>query len=94
MITEYLTEGSTDKYHLRLRAAEIIALRNSGIKFVLAEVIEGRDVARIDLVVHNDDKIELQIQGLKQGVALIHVYIHFLDSTIETVCVHHRGLNC
>jgi hypothetical protein len=94
MITEYITEGATDKYHLQLRATEIIATRNSPIKLLFGEVIEGKDVARIDLLIQNVDKIEMQIQGLKQGIALIHVYIHFMDSTIETVCIHHRGVNC
>ena len=94
MLTEYVTEGSKDKYHTRLNCGEIITTRGAAINYISAEVVEGADVARVDLALLNGNKIELLIQGLRQGIALIHVYMYFADSTVETFCMHHRGVNC
>ena len=58
--------------------------------------LNGADIAEVDKrVIQATEKIiNIHIQGLKQGVALFHGYIHFLDATIETLCVRHRGVDC
>ncbi len=94
MLSEYVTEGSKDKYHFRLNAAEIITTRNAALMYVLADVAEGKDVARVDLCLLNGNKIDVHVQGLRQGIALIHIYLYFIDGTVETFCMHHRGVNC
>ena len=94
MQTEYITEGSKDKYHFQIRAQEVITARGAALMFVFPDVNEGKDVARVDLCLLNGNKIEVQIQGLRQGISLIHIYLHFADGTIETFCMHHRGVNC
>jgi hypothetical protein len=94
MLTKYVTEGSLDRYHVRLNCANLIEKRNSEIRSIKAEVKEGQSVAQVALAILDSNKIDLHIRGLMQGIALIHVYIEFFDSTIETFCMHHRGVNC
>lgn len=91
-----ITEGSKDNYHVQFLASALCVQKNTNIEKVVWETVNGADVAEVDKrVIQAAEKIiNIHIQGLKQGVALFHGYIHFLDATIETLCVRHRGVDC
>ena len=95
MFFEFITEGSEDIYHAQFRPADVIEKKGATIASIFATVEDGAEVAKIDKTILDVNKnINVWIQGLAQGLALIHVKMFFTDSTVETLCIKHRGVNC